>query len=554
MTEEQTEYKPDPPAPKIKRRSRWQISAVWLVPLVAILVGAGLAVHSIAQRGPTISITFRNAQWLTAGQTKLKYKNVVVGHVTSIGFDDDFQNVLVKVALQRDASRVAQADSRFWVVHPRVDLGGVSGLRTLVSGAYIEVDLGPSKQRKTHFVALSQPPPILHDRDGKRYMLHATEAGSLNVGSRVYYRRFVVGRVTGKTLDPDGKGVQVDVFVRAPYDKFVRESSHFWNASGIDVTLGTSGLKVNTQALASILAGGVAFGQRPGDDSTAPAPGDSRFELYPSKDIALASPDGPSQIIRMRFNQSVRGLDTGAEVDFRGISIGHVTGVKMQFDPVSTIFRTNVDAVVYPNRLGLAQAELKSLGKAGSRRNTHLIGTLVKHGMRAQLRTANLISGKLYVALDFFPDAPAVKFDAAAKPVVIPTRPGSLEQLQQQVTEIVRKLDGIPFADLGQELSTTLKRTNALLSQLNGHLTPQATATLKEAQATLAQARETLEAAQNGLSSPNSPLRRNVGHTLQQVQDAAQSLQGLVDYLQRHPSALLRGRAPDATPPSGDRP
>ncbi|TAM13072.1 MAG: MCE family protein [Nevskiaceae bacterium] len=530
------------PQPEVVPRSRWRVSTVWLVPVVAILVGLGLAVNSALQRGPTLSIVFDNAQWITAGQTQLKYKNVVVGRVTSVGFDSDFRKVIVKVALQRDATRLARADSRFWIVRPRVDLGGVSGLGTLLSGAYIEVDPGISDQRQTQFVALSQPPAVLRGGAGRSFVLHAVDVGSLSAGSRVYYRRFAVGRVTGMQLEPDGKGARVDIFVTAPYDALVHTTTRFWNASGVDVSIGTAGLKVNTQSLGSILAGGVAFGDRSGAEAVMPAAADASFELFPNEVAALAPDDGIARHVRMRFDQSVRGLDVGSEVDLRGFAVGKVTSIEMHYDTAQGELYAEVDADIYPRRLGPAEDAVERLAKADTPDDVRLVAALVAKGLRAQLRTGNLISGQLYVALDFFPHARAVKYDPTEQVAMIPTMPGSLEQLQQQVVEIVRKLNNVPFDQIGTELATTLARTNDLLGSLNGQVAPQAAAALEQAQKTLA-------VAQRALLSPQSRLQRDTGRTLDEVRAAAQSLQEFADYLQRHPEALLRGRGHDAPPP-----
>lgn len=535
------------PQPEIVPRARWRVSTVWLVPVVAILVGLGLVTHSLLQRGPTLSLIFDDAQWLSAGQTQLKYRNVVVGRVTSVGFDSDFKKVVVKVALQRDAARLARADSRFWIVRPRIDLGGVSGLGTLLSGAYIEVDPGTSTQRQTTFMALSQPPAVLHGGAGRSFVLHAANVGSLNVGSRVYYRRFAVGRVTGMRLEADGDGARVDIFVRAPYDTLVHGTTRFWNASGVDVSLTTTGLRVNTQSLGSILAGGVAFGDRPGTEAPTPAAADTRFDLFPSETAALAPDDGPPRHVRMRFDQSVRGLDVGAEVDLRGFAVGKVTSIQMHYDAAQGTLYAEVDADIYPRRLGPAEAAVEKLAKKDTPDDVRLVAALVAKGLRAQLRTANLISGQLYVALDFYPHARVAKYDPSEQVAMIPTVPGSLEQLQQQVVEIVHKLNGVPFDRIGVELATTLARTNDLLVNLNGQVAPQATAALEQAQ-------KTLVVAQRALLSPQSRLQRDTGRTLDEVRAAAQSLQEFADYLQRHPEALLRGRGHDAAPPLEKKP
>ncbi|HEX7381021.1 MAG TPA: MlaD family protein [Nevskiaceae bacterium] len=537
------------PEPVVRRRRGWRFSAVWLVPLVAILVGIGLVVRTQLERGPTIHISFDSAMWLTAGKTEVRYKNVPMGQVTALRLDKNFNRVIATVELRRSAARLARADTRFWIVRPHVDLRGVSGLGTLLSGTYIGVDIGQSTQRQTNFVGLEAQPAVTSTQHGRRYRLVAQDIGSLNVGAPVYYRRFAVGRVTAEHLDPDGDAAQIDIFVRAPFDKLVKNSTRFWNASGINVSLGASGFKLDTQSIVSILMGGVAFGQQRGETDQAVAADQQAFTLYPTEAAAMAPFSGPGQTVRMRFDSSVRGLAIGAEVDFHGIDFGHVTALNLHYDPARASFYTDVDAVVFPDLLGTAEPLVEQLAKTSPVGRDRPMALLVSKGLRAQLRTANLLSGQLYVALEMMPHAKPVTLDVERNPIVIPTVPGSLEQLQEQIVQIVAKLNALPVDRIGKETLATLASTRALVDGLHTQLTPQAASTLGELQKTLAELQKTLVAAQTGLVSPQSPLQENTTQTLQQLRAMAQSLTELADFLQRHPEALIRGRPADAVPP-----
>ncbi len=514
-----TESNPDepqelPPTPQIHRRGRMRVSMVWLVPLIAVLVGLGLVVRSVLLAGPIITINFDNAEGLQQGKTEVKYKNVVVGKVGDISLDKNFQRVLVTVELTRSAEDLAVKNTQFWVVRPRVDWGE----------------------------GLANPPAITHEEHGKKFSLHAKDLGSLSIGSPVYYREIAVGRVATEKLDADGKGVTVEVFIASPYDKYVTEHTRFWNASGFDLSLNSSGLTIYTQSLISMLAGGIVFAHLPGYSDETPAAADSVYTLYSNKDTALAPLNGPSEQIRMQFHQSIKGLTIGAEVNFRGIGFGHVTSINLRYDPAHTDFWADVDAVVYPDRLGSAQQTIERIGEAKGPGREELMAALVKKGLRAQLRSGNLITGKLYVALDFFHNAKLVKFDPHQQPVQIPTVPGSLEQIQSQISDIVRKLNAIPYAHLSSNLDGTLRSTNTLLKQLHGQLAPQAQATLKQAQ-------DTLAAVNQNLAADNSPLQQNTQRTLKDVRRAARSLSELANYLRRHPDALILGKDNDASPP-----
>lgn len=242
------------------RTRRWSVSLVWIVPILAILIGASLVVRNWMQQGPVIAISFHTGEGLVAHKTQVKYRSVVIGEVTTVELADDKKSVVAKVQLSDDARSFATQGARFWVVRPRIGVGGVSGVDTLLSGSFIGADSGESKVPEKAFVGLELPPPITFDEKGKRFTLTASDLGSLDVGSSIYYRKIPVGEVVSFALQEDGKGVEIGVFVQAPYDSFVTTDSRFWNASGIDMQIGANGLKVDTESLSSILVGGLAFG------------------------------------------------------------------------------------------------------------------------------------------------------------------------------------------------------------------------------------------------------------------------------------------------------
>ncbi|NII10081.1 MlaD family protein [Oleiagrimonas sp. C23AA] len=533
---------PNVPEPEVHRRRRWQFSLIWLVPLVVALVGLSMVVSSYVSAGPQITITFQSAEGLEAGKTEVKYKNVVIGKVKTIELSGDRSKVLVNVDLKKKDSSFATQGSRFWVVRPRIGLGGVSGLGTLLSGAYIGADTGQSQKAQHQFAGLETPPPLTHGEAGSSYLLRSSDLGSLDIGSPVYFRRIQVGRVVAYHLDSDGKGVSVQVFVKAPNDKFVTKETRFWNASGVDVNVNANGLKLNTESLATVVAGGVAF-QRPphaGKDRTRAEPG-TRFKLYDGRSKAMTPPDGPPVMITMRFRQSVRGLSVGAPIDFQGITLGEVKAITLNFDPKTKYFPVDVTAVVYPERMGRANARfIKRAGDRYAHNHGALLGILVKHGLRAQLRNGNLLTGQLYVALDFLPHSKKVKFDPDAKPLHIPTTQGNFDRIQEQVGHIVDKLDKVPFDKIGNNLNGSLKGVDQLLKKVNTQIVPQLKTTLDEAHDTLGTVNQAL--------GGDSPLRQNIGQTLNELQRAARSLRVLSDYLSRHPEALLRGRR-NAPPP-----
>ena len=535
-------------SPTISRKQKSRISWIWLVPIVAALMGLSLVVRTWMQAGPDISISFNTAEGLEVGKTQLRYKDVTIGTVKSIGFNSDRTKVVVQAELAKEVSDLAREGTNFWVVRPRLDVSGVSGLGTLLSGAYIGVDAvegkNGNKATKLSFEGLEVPPAVTHDRAGKRFKLKASDLGSLDIGSPVYFRRINVGRVIGYALDQTGKAVNVEVFVDAPNDKFVTNGTRFWNASGVDFSVNADGLKVRTQSLVSMAVGGVAFEPvLTARDAGTPAAADAQFDLYPTETAAKANPDGEAFPIRMRYDQSIRGLAVGAPIDFSGITLGNVTQINLDFDPVSKRFYSLVDATLYPERLGRVFDEVRDRAvQDGDVAGGRLLGGMIKHGLRAQLRTANLLTGQLYVALDIFPNAKPVEFKMS-DPAIIPTVPGNLDQLQQQVSNIIAKVEKIPFDKIGEDLRATLASTSKLMGRLDKQVAPEAQKMLKQARDSMAQI--------NALLASDASLPVNTERAMQELGRAARSLRALADVLQANPEALLRGRGPDPIPGAG---
>lgn len=524
--------------PRVRRR-HFGASLIWLVPIIAALVGVSLVVNNWLQAGPNITITFQSADGLAAGKTSVKYKNVVIGTVKKIRLSGDRSHVVVNVALDKNADGFAVKDSRYWVVRPRIGLGGVSGVDTLLSGPFIGADVGQSKQPQKHFNGLELPPAVTHGAPGRSFTLHSSDLGSLDIGSPVYFRKIQVGRVASYALDKDGKGVTLKIFVDGPNDRFVTRSSRFWNASGLDVTVGANGLKVNTQSLATVIAGGVAFQDPRGPHDGNAAAEDADFKLFDNETTALAPPDGPAHYVRMRFDQSLRGLTVDAPVEFLGVNIGNVVSISMDYSAKTKKFSLVVGALIYPERLGKAYPKLVADGNPDDNETdiAQLVGTLVDRGLRAQARTGNLLTGQLYVELALLPNTPKLAFDMDAKPIEIPTVAGSFDKLQQQLGDIVEKINGIPFDSIGKNLDKTLTSLNGTLEQVNKGVLPQFKSTLKGIDKTLGTA--------NSALSGDSPLQQSLGATLQELQRMARSLRVLSNYLGTHPESLIRGRKAD---------
>jgi paraquat-inducible protein B len=534
---------PQSPGQAPVKTRRFSVSLVWIVPIVAVLVGISLVVHTMMQEGPTITVTFKTGSGLTANKTEVKYRNVVIGQVSDVELSNDQKSVNATIKLAKQAESFTREDSEFWVVRPRIGAGGVSGIDTLLSGDYIGADIGQANARSKNFTGLENPPPITYGEPGKRFTLHTDDLGSLDIGSPVYYRKIPVGQVVAYALDPGGKGVNIEVFVHAPNDAYVTENTRFWNASGIDLNVGANGFSVKTESLSSILVGGIAFRAPEYSPNDQPAAEDKAFDLFEDQLTALAPPSGKGQFLSLRFDQALRGLKVGAPVEFLGIEFGRVVSVNLDFDAKKRSFPVNVGIVIYPQRLGQAHAKMLEVLKhdpndeaAGVR----LMGSFIDNGLRAQARSGNLLTGQLYIALDFYPKAEKVVFDPTARPVSIPTVPGSLEQLQEKLEGMVNKINQLPIERIAGNLDSNLVELRKGLAQFNAK-------TLPGVQTTLADVSKTLQSASSTLAE-DSPQREQLGQTLDELGRMSRSLRELSDYLGRHPESLIRGRPDNAAP------
>ncbi|WP_295642316.1 MlaD family protein [uncultured Methylibium sp.] len=537
---------PDAVAVPRRRRSSW---LVWLIPLIAALVGLTLATRALLDNGPTITIDFKTAEDIEPGKTRIKYKNVDIGTVRKVALSEDGRGVVVTAAMTKDAQPLLREDTRFWVVRARFAGGGITGLSTLLSGAYIGIDIGQSEDSRRDFVGLETPPTVTTDEPGREFVLRSPDLGSIDVGSPVYFRRIPVGKVTSTQLDDDGRGVTLRVFVAAPHERHVTENTRFWHASGIDVALDAAGgLKLHTQSLMSIVLGGIAFGAPEGVDAATEARAGANFRLFENQGQAMRRSDAEVTTMVAYFSESLRGLAPGAEVDFRGVVVGEVTSIDVRYDRDQREFRFPVQMVLYRDRLG----SKVSAAIARARVDPEvLLRRSIDRGLRAQLRTGNLLTGARYVALDFFPGAG--RRAAAADPdptghVEIPTVPGSLEDLQATLTSIVKRIDSVPFDRIAEELRATLKTLDSTLrsaEQLTRRLDGEVAGIAPELKAAIAETHQTMRSAGQLLAS-DAPTQQDLREALRELSRAAQSLRELTDYVQRRPESVLRGKPIEA--------
>jgi len=546
---------PELPAASVNSRKR-RFSLVWVVPVVAALIGGWLVVKALTEKGPQISITFKSADGLEAGKTKIKFKDVEIGLVEEIRIGDDASHVVVKAQLIKEAERFISENTRFWVVRARVSASAIYGLGTVFSGAYIDIDPGKPGRPARHFTGLEEPPIVTTGLPGRHFILESDRRGSLEVGSPIYYRQIRAGEVVAYHLSEDGTKIVSKIFVNAPYHQFVRTSTRFWSASGVYLKLDATGITVNTESLVSILVGGIAFDSfKNNSDPDEQVSDNSIFKLFASREAAQTKIYSAKNYFVLLFEESVRGLSPGAPVEFRGIQIGQVVDIRPEFDFKMNKVKIPVIAAVEPERISIQG----KLPEGATREN--LSAYLVERGLRAQLRTGNLLTGQNYVALDFFPNAKPAALVRNGKYgyTEFPTTPTQLEEIGTKVSQLIAKLDRIPIDQIGIDLSDTIKGAkrianspelmetvrslNAAVKELQLLATELRTRTAPEVNATLQQAQASLAAATDVLES-GSPLQSRLKETLEELASAARALRVLSDYLERQPQSLLTGKEP----------
>jgi paraquat-inducible protein B len=555
MTEADAPTQAQAPEPKALPQAEVAVrsgpSLVWLIPLIALVIGGWLAFKAYSEKGPTIYIELKTAAGLTAGKTEVKFKDVAIGKVTAIDVTENQAGVRVTADLVAGAERYLTEGTRFWVERPRVTASQISGLETLLSGAYIAMDPvhrgGPARD----FVGLEQPPLFTTAEPGTQFLLSAPTLGSLNIGSPVYYRDIQVGQVVGHDLDDDGRAVSIRLFVSAPHDALVDTNTRFWNASGVDLSLTAAGVKIGTQSLLSVLIGGVAFDNPDTLEAAGQLAGEGQvFPLYASRAEAHEKTYLHKERYLMYFGGSVRGLSVGAPVELRGIRVGQVLDIQLQLNTHTADFQIPVLVEVEPERIVV-------VGDPSQLQAGQAVERLVERGLRAQLKTGSLITGELYVELDFHPtDRPQTVWQGKDFRI-FPTVPAALDAITHKLNGILDTVAALPLADIGtdlrdaiagakavlasrelmdavKELDLTLKEVRQTTAGVDRELIPKVSAAVDQVRATLRSA--------DGLVAPESATAVELRRLMQELSAAARSVRTMADYLERHPEALIKGK------------
>jgi paraquat-inducible protein B len=531
--------------PEYRAAQRWNI--VWVVPILALLIGGWMIYRNLSSQGPVARVGFDTADGIAAGKTEVRCRSVRVGVVKEVKLTEDLKAVVVYLELDPDSGRLLRNGTHFWVVRPRVSTTDISGLGTLLTGAYIELDPGPADAGEcADFRGLETPPATNRNIPGRRLMLTAQEAGSLIEGSPIYYRGFEVGRIESRRLDSGGIHVLYDAFIREEYSNLVRENTRFWNTSGIDITAGADGFKVRTPSFQAMVTGGAAFGVPEGLPQGKPAADGSNFTLFVSEDAAEGSAFNPTMKLLLLFDQSVRGLKPGAPVEFRGIVIGRVAEISPQDLRDSSDSRIPVLIEIDPFLLRRENADLPPQS------TEELLRPFVQQGVRAALKTGNLLAGALYVDLDFYKDAAPADLAKVGELTTFPTVSTGLAQLEAKITAILDKVQALPLENTMNKIAKAADEAATTVADARG--------ALKEIEATAAAAREmlnapefqdlpgglkdTLDQLQKSVASagPDGALQGDMLRTLEELRGALRTMKSLASSIDEKPNSLLFGK------------
>jgi paraquat-inducible protein B len=576
----------------IRKISQW--SPIWIVPVAAVLIGSWMLYHTFKNQGPTVTMLASNAEGIISGKTQIKSRSVDVGKVVSVELSQDLKQVVIRARMNPGTANLLNDESQLWVVKPTIGRGGVSGLNTLLSGAYIELQPGKSDSGKYFFELLETPPIAPPDAPGVRIFLSSSDAAALAVGDPILYRGYDVGTVERSEFDMTKRNMRYQLFIRAPYDALVTENVRFWKASGMALDMSAEGVRIEMASMATLLGGGVTFDVLDGWPAGNKVADDADFQLFENRKSIQDGLYNEYLEYLLFFDESIRGLTAGAPVEYRGVRIGTVASVPYFFNmknPLEVAFNKGIPVLIrietgrlYDN-LTLPQLR-QELDQA------------VSKGLRAVLKTGNLLTGGLYIDLNQLEADSKNAATTAAAPVavaapvdgvtanattdaetpaivatpllpeplpefagykILPTSRSGLGHIEQKVLQALDKINNLPVEQVLADSSATLNATKDLMQQsqqlvqsLDALVKADATQQLPaEVNRSLADLRKTLA----GLS-PGSPVYERINSNLQAMDKVLRDLQPVVQTLNQQSNALIISADPaaDPEPEQGNQP
>jgi len=494
------------PTADVKHKSK-KFTAIWIVPLVAAVIGGWMVFQTALEEKATVQVTFKSANGIEAGKSVVKLRDLTIGKVTKVELGENLTGVTITMEFANISADHITDKVRFWVVKPRIGIGGISGLETLLSGSYIEADPGGAGKPQASFVGLEEPGNYQLGNPGTTFVLKAERVDSLQRGSPVKYRDIEVGEVLSHKLADDYSHVNIKVFVRAPYDKLVKSQTRFWNLSGITASVNAEGIQVQMESVATFIAGGIGFTTVDLEQGE-PAEAGKVFNLFGTKIPEVAERIKLDVPMKMYFSNGVSGLKDGAPVEYKGMRLGTVSDVGVDFDRKDWTLRTYAEINIEPGRLPNKEYEAGGTEEQHIENVHNFFKSMVKRGLRGQLQTSNLLTGQSMVTLDMFPDDKKQTVKIVDGVPIVPTVPETMVGLIQKVDRVLTHLENIPMAEMGENISKAALSVSILADSLD-----------------------------NG-----GVVGDQLSDVLTELQRSSRSLRGMTNYLDRHPVALFQGK------------
>lgn len=526
---------------RAKSSPQTRLSPIWIVPIVAVIIGMWLVYDNYSSRGMLVTLNMENAEGIEAGSTLIRSRNVEIGRVQSVRLSDDLSHAVLTARIQPEAEAMLREDSRFWVVKPRIGREGISGLGTVLSGAYIQLEPGRSEEPRREFQVSDVPPVAPAGQAGLQIRLVSQLGNSLRVGDPVSFQGYTVGRVEDTRFEPESRTMHHQVFIEEPYAQLVTDSTRFWTSSGVDFRLDADGVRVNVESLEALLGGGVTFGVPEDLPMGRPVEANASFSLYADEDSAREGTFNRYLEYVLLVEDTVRGLSKGAPVEFRGVRLGTVAAVPWNFtapQPDSRAqFAIPVLIRIEPQRLGIENEDIDL--EMWEERFQRMFGM----GLRASLKNGNLLTGALFVDLNFQRDlAEPYLAETFSERTVFPTVAGGFAQIQAQLTNLLDKLNALEVEPLLAGLDRNLQVSESVLNEvrevtasMNQLLNdPDTQAIGGNLNATLDELRSTLQGV-----SPSSPAYQELTTAIQRLDRLMRDLQPLTRTLNENPRALL---------------
>lgn len=524
-----------------KARKFTGVSPVWIVPLLALAVALWMVWQDTRGTGPTITVAVGDAEGIEAGKTQVKVRNVDVGQVTEVRLSEGFSSAVIEVAMNEGTERMLNPDTRIWVVKPRIGRQGISGLGTLLSGAYIRLQPGESKEQQSHFKALEQPPVTSQETPGRRLNLTSEGQTSVTVGDSVQYQGFTVGQVEQAEFLVDERQTRYQIFVKAPYDELITENTRFWLQRGVSIQWNSQGLDLALGSIESLLGASVTFGVPEGQPRGDKLTSEQEFELFESLEEAKQQGyiHGIDYVVLL--DESIAGLEKGAPVQFKGVRVGTVREVPLRWFPENgdeaPLKRIPILIRFEPERLrGLvADTDIENWEKR--------LPELFKQGLRANIRASNLLTNTLFVDVRFYPNADEESVDDkfAGYPVM-PAMASDFARLEEKLTALMDKFNQLPleqglndFSAAMSSVDSTAKKLDSVSESLAAIVEqPQMKQLPQLFQQNLIQLKEL-----TGSFSEGSPTRQQLNQTLTEIEQLSRELKPVIELLQEQPNSLI---------------